>query len=384
MPTIFAPNALVGEQLSIAHNVLIHVDKNIITKIEYKENTNHSDIVLSKNIILLPGFINGHTHVGDSFIKDQGLGNSLSQVVGKNGIKHKNLEQADDELLNKSIENALEILINYGYTSFVDYREGGIEGCDRINRILKKYPIRGIVLGRPYKKNSVIDLPPYADGVGFADIYSISANKDLFRKEINEIKKINRNFLVSFHASETKDVVNFSISNFGKTDIVSALNWLPVDFIIHANYCNKKTDLESLRKKNVGVISCPLTAAYFGLKYPPLKQFLDNGIIFGLGTDNFMISDPNPFFLMRFSILSALYQSEFIPPLEILKALTVNIGIMTKKNIGQIEEGYLADMIGIRTDLPPFEHVKDVYSGIIFRTNIENITFQMYDGKKIK
>ncbi|MHA1401659.1 MAG: amidohydrolase family protein [Candidatus Heimdallarchaeaceae archaeon] len=382
MSIIFASQALVGENLQLERNLYIMIDeKGIITAIS-KERLGDVDYTIPPSSILLPGFINAHTHVADSFAKDQGFGLKLDEVVGSDGIKHRLLQSSSFTDLVRGMRNSLEILVLNGYTSFIDFREGGPKGCLMLKDVLSSFPLRGVILGRPYKTYTVKDLHLIADGVGFSDIFAM--NKERIGDEIKELKDQDANFLVSLHVSETQDVISSSLSSFGKTDIQYALDLITVDFVIHANYADVEKDLPLLKEKNVGVICCPLTATYFNLKFPPIKELLDYDILLGLGTDNTMITNPDPFFLMRYTIFMISYLGYKVDPLEILKAVTVNPGIIVKKNIGQIKEGYSADFVAIDLNSPRTLYSKDFITAITLRATPMDITFQMFKGERIK
>lgn len=79
--------------------------------------------------IVCPTFFNGHTHIGDSFIKDEGYSLSLSDLVKPpKGIKHKALSIVDDDVIIGAMKSTMWDMVNNGITHFVDYREGGVNG----------------------------------------------------------------------------------------------------------------------------------------------------------------------------------------------------------------------------------------------------------------
>ncbi|MHA1953146.1 MAG: amidohydrolase family protein, partial [Candidatus Heimdallarchaeaceae archaeon] len=81
---------------------------------------------------------------------------------------------------------------------------------------------------------------------------------------------------------------------------------------------------------------------------------------------------------------TARINSQSISPIDILKAVTVNPGILTKKKIGQIEEGYAADFVGIDMNSSNLRFTKDIYTAITMRAEPSDISFQMYNGQIIR
>ena len=85
--------------------------------------------------IVCPSFVNGHTHMGDSIIKDEGYGLPLNEMVKPpNGVKHKALANASDEELIEAMRLSMLDMINSGTTHFIDYREGGIRGVKLLRK----------------------------------------------------------------------------------------------------------------------------------------------------------------------------------------------------------------------------------------------------------
>ena len=80
---------LKGENLvSSRENIVVDEGKII----EIGKDAKEGKIIDVEGSIILPTFLNGHTHIGDSIIKDEGYGLSLSEMVKPpNGVKHRAL-----------------------------------------------------------------------------------------------------------------------------------------------------------------------------------------------------------------------------------------------------------------------------------------------------
>ena len=71
--------------------ILVIDDENRI--IEISKDASEGEIIDASGKIVCPRFINAHTHIGDSIIKDEGDGLSLDEMVKPpHGIKHVALE----------------------------------------------------------------------------------------------------------------------------------------------------------------------------------------------------------------------------------------------------------------------------------------------------
>ena len=99
-PEIFSNYGLIGDNLELKKDIKILISKNGNFKsISYK---NVGDTIQlsdnNSNLLLVPGLINSHIHIGDSFAKEQGFNRALKSVVAPpNGIKHFLLNQTPKE-----------------------------------------------------------------------------------------------------------------------------------------------------------------------------------------------------------------------------------------------------------------------------------------------
>jgi len=372
-------NALVGPDLEFVEDIRFQVgtDGNIID-ISKKEKP--TEYVLPSSYLLIPGFVNAHVHVGDAYLKDLTYGLSLDEAVGSAGVKHEKLSSSTTEEKIASIRNSLEMQVNNGFTSFIDFREGGLQGINLLKESLMEYPIRGLILGRPDNKDSLVEISHHGDGTGFPDVFSLN---DALCEEASILKENKVGLLNAIHVSESLEVISQSLAYYGRRDIEVAIDRLDLDFVIHATYADKN-DLQSLKKNNIGVVCCPLSNLYNGLDFPPLEAIINEGILLGLGTDNVFCCNPDPFRLMAFSLYNARSTKQHISPKDILKALTVNPGLMIQRKIGQLSVGYSGDFLGFDLNSPNLSFSKNVYTALTMRATPADIDFQMYKGRLVK
>ncbi len=372
-------NALVGPDLEFIEDVRfeIGIDGTIIDISKEEKPTTYT---LPSSYLLIPGFVNAHIHVGDAYIKDQTYGLSLNEAVGSTGVKHNKLSSSTTEEKITSIRNSLEMQVNNGFTSFIDFREGGLQGINLLKESLLDFPIRGLILGRPDNMDSLVEISQKGDGTGFSDVFSLN---DAICDEANMLKANNVSYVTAIHVSESLEVISQSLAIYGKRDIEVAIEKLDLSFVIHATYADKN-DLQSLKKNDIGVVCCPLSNLYNGLDFPPLEGIINEGILLGLGTDNVFFSNPDPFRLMAFSLYNARSTKQHISPKDMLKALTVNPGLMVKRQIGQLSLGHSGDFLGFDLNKPNLSFSKDVYTALTMRATPADIGFQMYKGRLVK
>ena len=135
------------------------------------------------------------------------------------GAKPKILKKSDSSHLIAFMRNACISMIKKGITTFVDFREGGLEGVQLLQKATADLPIRRIILGRieqyhnktqikkneKFPHNRVIELKEIlseSDGIG---ISGSNENSDSTLKFYSKIKKLR-----AIHSSETTQSMKIS------------------------------------------------------------------------------------------------------------------------------------------------------------------------------
>lgn len=231
--------------------------------------------------IITPTFVNMHTHLGDAFIAEKHipLPHDIMQLVAPpDGIKHQQLNNSTDEEIITGMKNAINAMLSYGTTRFVDFRENGQQGIDRIKKALQDFSIESSILSRPksliYDKKEVEQLLRNSDGIGLSSI------SDWNYEDIEEIadQTKQQHKLFAIHASERI-----------REDIDNIIALKP-DFIIHM-VKGTKQDLQKIKDAGIPIVLCPRSNTFFRLK-PPIKLMKTIGNTLLIGTDNAMLHPP--------------------------------------------------------------------------------------------
>ena len=384
-------SVLRGKELKYISNTNIKIQNSKFKQIQSKINFYSKEQYLDcEGLILIPGFINCHTHIGDSVGKDITLDTSMEQRVHPvSGIKSKILKETDPNHLKNFMETSCRSMLKKGITTFVDFREGGLDGIIMLKQVLSTLPIRSIILGRlefyqnpteikkntPFPKNLIPELTKLlanCDGIG---ISGANENSTSVLHHYSKTPKIR-----AIHSSETKKSVKTSKKNTGKSETLRALNLKP-HFLVHMTYASK-SDLEKSAKQTRGIVVCPRANAALAEGIPDIQLMKEKGCTIGLGTDNVMINSPDMFREMDYIWkVSMGISRKRVDPKEILKMATVNGGKILKKNIGVIETGKLADGIFIDKHSLDLEPMHNVYASIVHRASEENIRAVMIGGQ---
>ncbi|MCL2116410.1 MAG: amidohydrolase family protein [Methanobrevibacter sp.] len=335
MLTIANGLVLSGIELEpIKSNILIDDGKIL----EISQEIAEGDIIDATGCIVCPSFLNAHTHIGDSIIKDEGDGKPIEEIVKPpNGLKHIAILNSSDDDLMEGMKDSIWEMLETGTTHFIDYREGGVKGVKLLKKASKNIPIDPIILGRD---NSFFDEDPNlskvkiairkllkcCDGIapsGFGEIQDEVAI--LIADECRKHGKFS-----SIHAGEYEKLQQDSILEFGKTEVERAIG-CGFDQLIHVTAAKGK-DLDLIAKNNKSLVVCTRSNAMFANGFPPLFNILERGINPLIGTDNLMINSPNIFRELEYTLkyMRAFYKN-FIDPKEVLKMATSNHHVLSNK-----------------------------------------------------
>ena len=351
----------------------ITVDDGIIINIS--KDSKEGRLIDVDGAIVCPSFLNGHTHIGDSIIKDEGYGLSLGEMVKPpNGVKHRALASAGDDDIIEAMKSSMMEMAESGSSHFIDYREGGIKGVKLLKEASKDIPITPIILGRDDSfygddpdlskvKKAIHKLLKLADGIapsGFGEITDDVAN--LIVEECRKVGKIS-----SIHVAESESTQIESLDKCGQTEIERGVN---SDFnqLVHCTN-PKNNDLELIKNSKANVVVCPRANATLNVGIAPLNEMLKLGIKPILGTDNLMLNSPNMFRELEFTLkLMSVTYKNYLSPCELLKMATTN-ACLYDFNKSCIDVGQVAQLNVIK------HFSKNPHLSIINRSETKNILY---------
>ena len=325
--------------------------------------------------IIIPSFVNTHTHIGDSVAKEPDF-MPIEKLVGPGGFKHKILVGTPYEALVSAMRDTIEEICATGTQLFADFREGGILGVRALKEALRlagaNERLRAKILGRPAARSAaesgdeenIDELIGLVDGIGMSSVADYPHEDVRFLAE--EAKRKRKIF--ALHAGERN-----------AEDIRDAIELEP-DFIVHLINAAPR-DLRIMHEKNIAAVVCIRSNLVTGLGLPPVQQMLDAGLTVGAGTDNVMLNSPNLFSEMEF--ISKFFH---LDERDVLKMCTLNPAkiLREEQSIGTIEEGKKANLVVIRPDTANMRNVRDLIKGVVRRATRNDIAAVLYEGKVVK
>ncbi len=293
--------------------------------------------------IVLPAFVNAHTHIGDSIAKEAGGGLSLDELVAPpDGLKHRLLEAASADELVESMRRSLRFMRAGGTTAFLEFREGGVEGVHVLERAVAGIDIGAVVFGR-----ESIDVLEVADG------YGASGARDAdFSKERTAARHAEKPF--GIHAGE-RDA----------HDINGALDLDP-DFLVHMVHA-EALHLERVEDSGTPVVVCPRSNLVTGVGLPDVAALLDSTTV-ALGTDNVMLNSPSMFREMEFTAKCC-----DVAATDVLSMATTAGAEIAGLNCGVIEPGREARLLVLDGDSDNLSRARDPVRAVVRRAGVDDV-----------
>lgn len=322
----------------------ITIDNGIIKNVE--------ESAVAADVIIAPCFVNAHTHIGDSVIKDPPFMPLLELVQPPNGLKHRILRQTSNSDLIYSIRASIRDMIKTGTCAFCDFREGGLAGARALHEALGTNPdIKAWIFGRPDDMDmNYLDIC-HGTGLSSTNDLDIESIQDILKKTRDKGKKF------AIHAGE-KD----------SSDISSALALEP-DFLVHLTNASNK-DIKTVADAQIPVVVCPRSNYMTRSGIPPIKEMLDAGIPVAVGTDNVMLNSANMFSEMEFLVKLKIYDDR-----QVFKLCTLNgaklLGI--EKESGSIKTGKKARLMILTKKSDNMQGIKNPLGSLVRRARPDDI-----------
>jgi cytosine/adenosine deaminase-related metal-dependent hydrolase len=226
--------------------------------------------------ILMPAFVNAHTHVGDSVAKEAGVGLSLDDAVAPpDSRKHQRLAAASRDELVAAMGRTLRFMEQTGTAAFLDFREFGVDGARALRAAEEGRDIDAFVFGSD--DPAVLDV---ADGFGAS-----GANDADFTAERAAVREAGAPFAI--HAGEPD-----------ATDIHPAIDLEP-ELLVHMVHA-EQSHLDRVDAQSIPIAVCPRANCVLDVGRPPIRELLDHTTV-ALGTDNVMLNSPSMFREMAYT-----------------------------------------------------------------------------------
>jgi cytosine/adenosine deaminase-related metal-dependent hydrolase len=323
-----------GEDYEAVQGTLVVEDGDVVRLDE--ERVDSDDIVL-------PAFVNAHTHTGDSIAKEAGRGLSLEELVAPpDGLKHQLLREADREDLVAAMRRSLAYMADTGTTAHLEFREGGVEGVHAIREAGEGVDLDTVVFGRGDAE--VIDV---ADGYGAS-----GAADGEFSRQRSAAREAGKPFAI--HAGEVD-----------ASDINPALDLDP-DLLVHMVHA-EGLHLDRVEDSGIPVAVCPRSNLVTGVGLPDVSELLDRTTV-ALGTDNVFLNSPSMFREMAYTAKCC-----DVDAVDVLRMATRAGAEILGENYGTIEAGREARLLVLDGDSDNLAGYRDAVRAVVRRAGAADV-----------
>lgn len=382
----------------------VHIKDGVIIECDEFSKISSVDkkIVELKNACLLPGFVNAHTHLELTSLKNKiPYKSSFIQWIRDIIKAKKNWDERD---YIDSLKLSIKKLVTSGTTTVADITTSGLSPQVLLSSNLRCRIYKEITGFKSELITPIIaSLKKYLSNLqptnlvdfGIAPHAPYSVNPKLFIELFNLAK--NNNLPMSIHIAEVKEELKFLIE--GKGEVINLLKELdvweeswkspgltPVKYLdslgilnsniigIHLNYIDEE-EIDILKEKRVGVVHCSKSHNFFQREDFSIQKLINKDIVVALGTDS-LASNDSLSILEEMKELKERYKN--FSSNVILKLATINgakvLGLDDK--IGSIQPGKRADIIGIKL---PENFSRNLYDFIV--EDAKEVMLNMVDGK---
>ncbi|MFB6105700.1 MAG: amidohydrolase family protein [Halobacteriaceae archaeon] len=294
--------------------------------------------------VVMPAFVNAHTHIGDAIATEAGGGLSLEELVAPpDGLKHRLLREADRGETVEAMARAMRFMETTGTGAFLEFREGGVDGVAMLREAAADRRVRPFVYGR--EEAAVLDV---ADGFGAS-----GAADGEFGEERTAARDRGKPFAI--HAGEVD-----------AGDINPALDLDP-DLLVHMVHA-EPIHLDRVADAGIPVAVCPRSNLVTDVGLPDVRALLDRTTV-ALGTDNVMLNSPSMFREMEFT--AKLFD---VTATEVLRMATVAGADVADLDCGVLEPGRAARLQVLDGDSDNLAGARDVVRAVVRRAGAGDLS----------
>jgi 5-methylthioadenosine/S-adenosylhomocysteine deaminase len=352
--------------------------------------------------LVLPGFINGHTHVPMTLLR--GLKDDVTLDVWlKNYIFPAEAKNVTEEFVRWGTRLAAAEMIRSGVTTFADmyYFE------DAIAEETKAAGMRGI-LGESWLDFPVPDNKNEAEAAAYTEkflrrwqgdplIHAAVAPHSIYlcsQKTLHDVQALAQKYHapILIHVAEIKKELDDSLAQNHATPVqyMSRIGFLGPDVVAAHCIWVDETDRKLLAEKGVGCVHNPSSNMMLASGVAPVMEERAAGIPVGLGTDGPAGSNNDLNLMEEIDLAAKLQKINKMDPRALGAKSVVEMAtiegakaVHLGKEIGSLEPGKKADLILINLSEPNAVPMYDVYSQLAYALKANDVVTVVIGGRVV-
>ena len=356
----------------------------------------------ARGTLVLPGFVNGHTHVPMTLFRGLHDDVTLDEWLHKY-IFPAEAKNVDEEFVRWGTRLAVAEQIRSGITTFADmyYFE------DAVAEETKAAGMRG-VLGETFIDFPAPDNKSEAEMLAYTEkflkrwqgdplIQAAPAPHSIYtcsRKTLQDSAALARKYQapILIHVAEMKKEWEDSEKQNGMSPVgyLNSIGVLGPDVVAaHCIYVDE-TDRELLAQKQVGCVHNPSSNMMLASGVSPVPEMRAAGVAVGLGTDGPAGSNNDLDLMEEMDLAAKLAKITKMSPTALNAKAVVEMATIDgakalhmDKEIGSLEPGKKADLILISLDEPNAVPMYDIYAQLAYALKASDVETVVIGGKVV-
>ena len=344
----------------------------------------------AKGGILLPGFINAHTHCG--MIPFRSLGDDCPDRL-RRFLFPLEKEVVDETLIELSTAYAIAEMQLAGITTMCDmyYFENVV--ADVAKNMNMRAFVGETIINQPTPDSTntkesmdyTVDLiNQWQDDKLIHPIiapHAPNTNTEQCLRDILDLSKLYQ-VPITLHVSEMSYEMEYFREKYNQTPIefLESIGFFEVPVILAHGIMLTKNDIKILEKyPNVSVVHCIGANTKSGKGVAPIRSLLEHGVTVALGTDG--PSSGNTLDIFTQMRMMANFQKTYLkdrsafPAKEIVRLATVGgaCALGLEHEVGSLTVGKKADLTLVETQSVNMFPIYDAYAALVYSANATNV-----------
>lgn len=389
-----------SKDIAIANGIIADI-------VDSGTDINGNTIVDGQGKLVIPGLVDGHTHVCQQFLRGRTL-DEFPMIWARILIPFESNLQPED--VYWSTQLACLEMIKSGTTSFADaggrYMEQAVEAT--IDAGMRAFVTRSTMDMGAFIPDSMKDTIEdnlkrteelFAEYNGAGDgrisiwcgIRQVMTCSPTLIKEISELAR-QLNTGIHMHLAEHRDEVSFCLQNYGlrPAELLESLNALGPNLLAAHSVALSEKELELLNKHQVKIVHCPRNN-FDSHGFPKTPRMLQMGMTVGLGSDGSATSSLSLFDEMKVfrSGIHAYWGLPIFDPVVLTAeqlilmitqggAKSVGLG-----DLGSIDIGKKADLSLINLEQPHILPTHNILKTLVEAVTAHDVTDVVINGRLV-
>ncbi len=385
------------KDILIENNYIKKIDKDIQVEDIKKENENDLKIIDASSNIVMPGYINTHSHIAMNFLKGYADGLNLMDWLNKKIWPIEDKLNSDD--IYKSSKAGILEMIKTGTTTFLDM----YFLVDATIKAAKESKIRTVISRciMDTKDNEDIRIKETLELIhkycNKDDMINIMVgphspyvcSKDTLKRCVKIAKE--NNISMHIHLAETQDEIKIIKEKYNMTpfELLKEIGALEIPLVIAHGVWATDSDIKLLKNIKGGIAHNPVSNAKLASGIAPITKYIKEGINVSLGTDGNCSTNTLDMFLemklANYMQKVSTLDSTCIDAYTTIQLATINGAkvLNMEDKIGSIKEGKYADIIIIDGKSIRLNPLNDVYSNIVYSASGEDVLTTIINGEVV-